>query len=90
MRLIHKTVEKTPGRVCIKATWLDNFRRPAEVKIVTQKNVNSAAPFTLIEGDPADVMKTMNGIAQIAWGMGWRPEGLDAALAHAVRTHGAG
>jgi hypothetical protein len=87
MRLVHKDVDVSHARVNIKAAWVDKMRRPSSVKIVVEKNVSAADLHPLIDGDPADVSKTLAGIASIAWGLGWRPEGLDAALSNALRTH---
>ena len=88
MRLIQKDVDVTHARIHIKAQWVDNFRRAGTVHIHVAKNVSDTAASTLIDGEPSDVTRTLAGIAEIAWRMGWRPEGLDAVLLHAVRTHG--
>ncbi len=87
MRINNKDVNITPGRVHVRTAWLDRMRRPATVKVIIEKNVSSAGLSTLIDGDPRDVSKTLQGIAEIAWSMGWRPTGLDTALIHALRTH---
>ena len=87
MRLRHKDVDVTPGKIHVKCAWLDKMRRPGSVAITVVKNDSAVDLSTLIEGDPSDVSKTLAGIAEIAWGLGWRPAGLEAAVAAAVRTY---
>ena len=87
MRMTYKDVDMSTGRVHVKTMWVDRMRRPSTVKIVVDKNVSAPAASTLIDGEARDVAHVLEGIAEIAWGMGWRPEGLNAALLHAVKTH---
>lgn len=84
MKLKEKQVTRRGDIMTIKAGWTDRMRMPGSVSINTEKNVSSAVLHTLIEGDSADVAKTLSGIAEIAWGLGWRPVGLGAAVAQVI------
>ncbi len=87
MRMTYKDVIQSAGRINIRTSWVDRMRRPATVTIKVDKNVSDAGSFVLLDGDARDVSNTLSGIAEIAWGMGWRPAGLDTAVCHAIRTH---
>lgn len=86
MKLIRHEVERIGAdRTTVKALWRDKFRRPASVKVVEATEEHQASS-TLIDGDSAEVMRTMEGFAEIAWSMGWRPAGLGATLNAVVQN----
>ena len=83
MKRIGHDISRVGDRVTIKALWRDRFKRPATVNI-SKTTEEIQVERTLIDGDVKDVTETMFGIAEIAWGMGWRPAGLGPTLAAVV------
>jgi hypothetical protein len=86
MKRIEHEVERNGDRVIVKALWRDTFKKPASVRITTEKHETPMARV-LIDADVRVVRNTLNGIAQIAWDMGWRPLGLGPVLARIVETY---
>ncbi len=86
MKRIEHEVARVGDKVTIKASWRDQMRQPVKVMITTEK-VHSNSTYPLITGEAGAVSKTINGIAQIAWDLGWRPVGLGPVLARIVETY---
>lgn len=86
MKLVRHEVERVGNdRTTVKALWRNKFRRPASVKIV-ESSEETQFSSTLIEGDSAEVMRTLEGLAEIAWSAGWRPAGLGPTLGAVVQN----
>ena len=83
MKRLGHVISRVGDRVTIKSMWRDRFKRPATVSIA-KSTEEIAVERVLIDGDVKDVNETMFGIAEIAWGMGWRPAGLGPTLAAVV------
>lgn len=84
MKLLKHTAERRGNsEVVIKATWRDHMRRPAKVTMTfgPLENSNEPGQQTLVEGDVKQVTDTLFAVAEMAWGMGWRPRGFPGALA---------
>jgi len=84
MKLKEKQVTRRGDIMTIKAGWADRMRIPGSVSITIKKNVSATELHPLITGDSTDVAKTLAGIAEIAWGLGWRPIGLGAAVTQVI------
>ena len=81
MKLQRNIVTRQGNNTKIMTDWDDRMRRPGQVTILTEKSVSPGpGGNVLIEGDAAEVIGTMTGIAEIAWKMGWRPVGLGEAI----------
>lgn len=89
MKLKSHSVSRGPNDVMsVKATWNDRFRKPASVELVLTMNSDaSGLDNTLASGDAKDVAGAIFGIAEIAWNMGWRPEGFVNAVMGVVAAH---
>lgn len=87
MKLVtHEIQKQQNGTVAVKAQWRDQMRRPANVEIVTKVgDLASDGVNTLVAGDAEDVAKTLFAMAEIAWGMGWRPRGLMGSVAQFIQ-----
>lgn len=84
MKLLKHTAEKRGSSdVVIRASWRDHMRRPARVSMtfgpLESGSVNE--PELLVEGDTKQVTDILFAVAEMAWGMGWRPRGFPGALA---------
>jgi hypothetical protein len=66
----------------INAAWTEKMRRPASVRITFGPlETPSSSEQLVIEGDVKETMDVMNCLAEMAWGMGWRPRGFAGSLA---------
>jgi hypothetical protein len=88
MKLVKHEIYKQPnGTVRVQAEWRDQMRRPVDVEILTKTgSLASDSVNTLAEGSAEEVAKTFFGIAEIAWGMGWRPRALSGSVAHFIQA----
>lgn len=86
-RVSHEFSRKT-GRMTVLAAFRNVFRQPTRVSIqVAKLDSTDVAKQPLMDGDVKEVYGALSGIAEIAWDMGWRPAGLDAAVARTFQTH---
>ena len=86
MKLKSHTVAKLANnRARLDAIWTDQMRRPHHVSIAIQP-APSAAMAPMVEDEAGDLFKLFSGFAEIAWEMGWRPQGLAATLGHVVTS----
>ena len=87
MRLKAHKVEKLAGdRMTVKGVWTNQMRQPRLIRVAVEEAPNGEMD-TILEGDAADVYHTLEGLAQIAWGLGWRPAGLSNAVAGVVAAY---
>lgn len=86
MKKLQHNVSRTGDHVKVNAAWVSKMRTPVAVRIVDEKQAIHSDSL-LLEGDAGEVQTTLNGLAEIAWDMGWRPEGLGAILAHIVKVY---
>lgn len=83
----HEIEKKGNGECMIKAAWIDQMRRPMEVRIsVTRGELAEDGVHTLVRDTPEDVAAIMFAQAEIAWGMGWRPRGLLGAIPQFIQA----
>jgi len=86
MKKLQHNVSRTGDHVKVNAAWVSKMRTPVAVHIVDEKQAIHSDSL-LIEGDAGEVQTTLNGLAEIAWDMGWRPQGLGPVLAHIVGAY---
>lgn len=87
MRLTTHKIEKQPNdRMVVKAEWRDRFRKPASVEVVVHRDT-AMLDNVVADGDTKDVQGAIFGLAEIAWNMGWRPEGFINSLMGVVAGH---
>jgi hypothetical protein len=87
MKLKTHKIDRLPGhKVVVSGVWTNQMRMPKSVRI-TCDGEGTGFPETLTEGDEGDVFNTLSGMAQIAWEMGWRPEGLANATAGLIAAY---
>lgn len=85
MKLLGHTVSRKGDKLTIEADWRDRQRQPAGVQLV--KTSGQPGDRALWRGELRDGTKMMFALAEIAWGMGWRPGGLVESINALVVTH---
>lgn len=85
MKLLSHSMDRKGDKITVSGRWHDRFRRPVRVRVLVEEIPEGADPGAFLTGDVKDVDGIVQGIAEMAWAGGWRPRGLDAALAHVVR-----
>jgi len=88
MKLNSHRVDRAGDTVRITGTWQDRMRRPGSVVVRQHVNESVSKNEEIIIGDAHEVYSTLSGLADIAWKMGWRPEGLMGGIAHFVESYG--
>lgn len=88
MTEVHATMTRSQDEVTLSGVFINKFRRAENFKItreIAPANV-PVAPQEVIRGDVQDVNGLLYGLAEVAWGLGWRPRSLDLTLMQLVRT----
>lgn len=80
---------RAPGQdFVVEGYFVNNFRRPQSVKIEFGPAATEAeAKGTVISGDRFEVWYKMAAMAEIAWNMGWRPNGLVPTVDAVVKQY---
>jgi hypothetical protein len=90
MKLLSHSVARRGDELSVHGSFRDGMKRRAGVKIVIEKG-GDTNPYTgetpVISGEIRDVHGILNGFAEIAWTLGWRPRGLMGSLARQVETY---
>ena len=88
MTALHATIDRKGDEVTVSGVYINRFKKPVNLKIVISVPVAGApiAKETILRGDVGDVNGILYGLAETAWGMGWRPRALDMTLAMVVKT----
>ena len=85
MRKISHHVAKLPNNhAAVTAVFNNQMRQPQQVRITRTPLESLATVEPLFEGEAAEVYHLFEGLAEIAWEMGWRPKGLANLLGHVV------
>jgi len=85
-RVQHEVERLGNDKLKIKALFRDNFKRPAHVAI--SRSVSEAqTPSEVIHGDVKEVTDIMYSLAEIAWEMGWRPQGLAPVVGMVIQQY---
>ena len=90
MTAVHATVDRQRDEVTIKGVYINRFKKPENIKIERSQEPPqgvAVAQETILKGDIGDVQGIMFGLAEMAWGMGWRPRALVPTLAAAVQQY---
>lgn len=87
MRLKRFKKTRKGDHVTFEAEWLNKWKKPGQVTIAFNTKEDPRVDTPVLQGDVADVQGILNGLAEIAWAYGWRPQGLAKALAEALEGH---
>lgn len=89
MKLIdHSATRRGNAEMKMTARWADNMRRPAQVRISWGPLESpTAEPQPLIDGDVKQCTDILFSIADLAWGLGWRPKGLPGTVAAFIQQY---
>lgn len=87
MKLRNPRVERKAQSTKITGNWVDEMRRPANVEIIVERGPDVPSSGLVIEGNEKDVAGILFSLADIAWGMGWRPRGLMAKVMATMESH---
>ncbi|MQB00184.1 MAG: hypothetical protein GEU78_07820 [Actinobacteria bacterium] len=87
MKLLSHSVARRGDELSVHGSFRDGMKRRAGVKIVIEKGQEITGETPVISGEIRDVHGVLNGFAEIAWLLGWRPRGLMGSLARQVETY---
>jgi hypothetical protein len=89
MKMLNVKVERLPGdKVRVGGEFRDRMKRPAGVSVSLRKGEMAPTGSSLVlEGDSHEVSTTLACLAEVAWGMGWRPPGLSHAIGLLIEGH---
>ena len=85
--MIQHTVNRQGDKVTIAGIQMNRFKRPEAIRISRFEQAIPDPSQVMIEGDVVEVQNTMFNLAEIAWGMGWRPWGLNVIMGQVVQTY---
>lgn len=90
MRLTNLRFVRKGTKLSVLGTVFDKFKKPAKlhIKFDTLEDPQGSEECTIITGDAATVGKILAALAESAWSNGWRPVGLETALADTIKKHG--
>ena len=88
MKLLSHRTARTGDKLVITGQWQDRMRRPGSVVVTQNVNESQMRESEILTGDAHEVYATLSGLANIAWKMGWRPEGLMGGIANYVQAYG--
>ena len=84
-KVTHAVVKRPNNQAAVFAVFNNQMRQPHGLVITKAPLEPHQAPTAMYEGDEADVFHLFEGLAEIAWEMGWRPAGLGPVLAAVVK-----
>lgn len=90
MKLTQLRFLRKGTKLSVLGTVFDKFKKPANLKITLEpvEDAQSSEECVIMTGDAGTVGKTLAALAEAAWANGWRPMGLEAALATTIKQHG--
>lgn len=88
MKLLSHKIDRAGDTLRITGQWQDRMRRPGSVVVTQNVNESQMRESEMLMGDAHEVYATLSGLADIAWKMGWRPEGLMGGIANYVQSYG--
>jgi len=87
MKLKAHKVSRTGDTVTLETKWRDAMKRGAAIKLSLSRNVEDDYSEPAMVGDVRDVHGVLFGLAEVAWGLGWRPRGLMGRAAHLIESY---
>ena len=80
VRRVVATLSRRGDNAQLRGHFISKFKRPTTLKIEVGEELEPGLPATIMDGSTEDIGHVLNGLAQVAWDNGWRPNGLGPAI----------